>query len=202
MKEIWKSIPGYEGFYEASTKGRIRSVDRIIVLKDRLGNDRPSLYKGKVLSEYEKKYNRANIKGRKQVNLSMACKAKSCDVHRLIAFTFIPNPKNYDTVNHKDGNSLNNCIENLEWISKSENNRHAFKNNLIHTQRLTAQIDLNTGKILKIYPGESEACRRMGVSQGKIRVAIQNNWKLHGFGWKFIDDNEGVTTIEPWIGFK
>src|SRR5574344_417590 len=123
------------------------------------------------------------------------------DVHSIIAITFIDNPLNLDSVNYKDGNPFNNKVDNLEWLSKTDNNRHAFKNNLIHTQKLIAQLDIESGQVLKIFPGEAEACRRMGVSQGKIRRAIQNNWKLHGFYWKYID-NEGVTTIEPWKGFQ
>lgn len=203
MQEIWKPIPGYEGYYEASTKGCIRSVDRTIILKDRLGNDRPSLYKGRILKPCSKTYERSNIKQRFQVALSIDSKLKTWDVHKLIALTFIPNPSNHDTVNHIDGDTFKNHIENLEWISKADNNRHAFRNGLVKTQKLIAQIDPNTMQIIKVYPGESEACRRMGVLQGKIRTAMQNNWKLHGFYWKYVNaDDEGVTTIEPWLGIK
>jgi hypothetical protein len=199
MKEIWRNIPGYENYYEASNTGLIRSVDRKIILKDRKGNDRPSIYKGRVLKPCKRTYSRSNIKPRLQVVLSVGSKTKSWDVHRLIAITFIPNPYNYDTVNHKDGNPFNNQIENLEWISRAENNRHAFKNGLVNTQKPVAQLDPITKEIIKVYPGESEACRRMGVLQGKIRQAMQKGYKLHGFYWKYIE-NEGVTTIEPWYG--
>jgi len=202
MQEQWKPVPCYEGYYEASTEGKVRSVERVIVLKDRLGNPRPSVYKSKMLKPCERTYKDRNIQPRLQVVLSKDCKPKSMDVHRIIAITFIDNPLNLDSVNHKDGNPFNNKVDNLEWVSKADNNRHAFKNNLIHTQKLIAQIDVKTGEVLKVFPGESEACRRMGVSQGKIRRAIQEHWKLHGFYWKYYVDNEGVTTIEPWKGFQ
>lgn len=203
MKEVWKPIPGYEGFYEASDKGRVRSVERIIVLKDKLGKDRPCVHKSRILKPCERTYIRSNIKPRKQVVLCVHPNKKSYDVHRIIASTFVPNPNNYDTVNHIDGDQFNNTPSNLEWISKADNNRHAFKNNLIHTQKLIAKLDPATKEILKVYPGEAEACRRIGISQGKIRTAMQNNRKLRGFYWKYIDiKDEGVTTIEPWLGFQ
>lgn len=202
MQEQWKPVPGYEGYYEASTEGNIRSVERVIILKDRLGNPRPAVYKSKILKPYARTYKGRNIQPRLQIALSKDCKPKSRDIHRIVASTFIDNPLNLDTVNHKDGNPFNNRVENLEWLSKADNNRHAFINNLIHTQKLIAQIDAKTGKVLKVFPGESEACRRMGVKQGKIRVAIQKNWKVRGFRWDYYVDNEGVTTIEPWKGFQ
>ena len=201
MKEIWKTIPGYEGSYEASTMGSIRSIERIIILKDKKGKDRPCVFKGRILKPCKKNYKRSNIRQRLQVTLSINSKLKNFDVHKLIAMTFILNIKNVDTVNHIDGNTFNNTVVNLEWVSKADNSRHAFKNNLVKTQKLIAQIDPTTLKIVKIYPGESEACRRMFVSQGKIRRAMQNNWKSHGYYWKYISiEEKGIIEIEPWLG--
>lgn len=201
MQEILKPIPGFEGYYEASSNGYIKSVERKLIQKSRHGGTREVLYKSKILEPYKRKYKRSNIKERLQIVLSKNGETKSYDVHRLIAITFIENPNNYDTVNHKDGDTFNNHVENLEWVTKAENNRHAFKNNLVKTQKLIAQINPITKKVIKVYPGESEACRRMGVKQGKIRKAMQNNWKLRSFNWEYIDINdERVTTIEPWLG--
>ena len=201
MKEIWKTIPGYEGSYEASTMGSIRSIERIIILKDKKGKDRPCVFKGRTLKPCKKNYKRSNISQRLQVALSINSKLRTFDVHKLIAMTFIPNIKNVDTVNHIDGNTFNNTVINLEWVSKADNNRHAFKNNLVKTQKLIAQLEPITLKIIKVYPGESEACRQMFVLQGKIRRAMQNNWKLHGYYWKYISiEEKGIIEVEPWLG--
>ena len=199
--EIWKPIPGYEGYYEASNTGLIRSVPRTIILKTKKLEDRPCEYKSKILKPYLSQHNRSNILPRQQIVLSVDGKTKSLQVHRLIAQTFIPNPNNYETVNHIDGNTFNNTVENLEWVSKVDNIRHSFKNNLVHTQKPVVQIDPKTNEIIKIYPGESEACRRIGISQGKIGRAIRRNGTCRGYKWKYVN-NEGVTTIESWKGFS
>ena len=199
--EIWKPIPGYEGYYEASNTGLIRSVPRTIILKTKKLEDRPCEYKSKILKPYLSQHNRSNILPRQQIVLSVDGKTKSLQVHRLIAQTFIPNPNNYETVNHIDGNTFNNTVENLEWISKVDNIRHSFKNNLVHTQKPVVQIDPKTNEIIKIYPGESEACRRIGISQGKIGRSIRRNGTCRGYKWKYVN-NEGVTTIESWKGFS
>lgn len=203
MKELWKAIPGYENYYEASNLGNVRSIDRTVKQKCRHGGYRTVTYQSKVLKTYNKKYKRSNISQRKQVVLSVNMKTKTYDLHKLIALTWIPNPKKLDTVNHKDGNTFNNNIKNLEWISKADNNRHAFRKGIVKTQKLVAMLDPHTLKIIKVFPGESEACRRIGVSQGKVGRAARENYKSGGYRWKYVNvEDKGVTTIEPWIGFK
>ena len=191
--ETWKSIDGYEGYYEASSYGRIRSIERVIILKDKKGLPRPCIFKGKMLKPYIQKGLRSNIQGRYQVVLSKNGITKSVEVHRVIALTFIPNPFNYETVNHKDGNPLNNSTGNLEWLSKADNNRHAFKNGLIKTEKPVAIIDKN-GVFTQVFKSEADACRQLNVSQGKIGRAIRRNGTCKGK--KFIYYNKPVTTIE------
>jgi hypothetical protein len=107
MSEIWKDIPGYEGKYQASTLGRVRSLKRGLILKGR---------------ELKNKRNRTIP------YLRHGLCGKDWLAHRLIAFVFIPNPENKAEVNHKDGNKQNNRVDNLEWATSSENRIHAFKN--------------------------------------------------------------------------
>lgn len=107
MKELWRNIDGYKGVYQVSSLGRIRSFKNkeTRILKQRI-NSRGYLY----------------------INLSENAKYKSYTVHRLVAIAFLG--KSNLTVNHKNGNKLNNTIENLEWITDLDNRKHAKENNL------------------------------------------------------------------------
>lgn len=195
---MWKQIPGFEGLYEASDDGRIRSVDRDVWIKGKGGSVRRCRYRSRILKPAMKQ--RKTELPRPQVALSKQGRTKTYDVCQLIAMTFISSAEG--TVNHIDGNPLNNRAENLERISLADNIRHAFAHGLIHTQKPVAMLT-DSGSILMAFPGESEACRRIGVSQGKIRKAIINDWRCHGFKWAYIDP-ESATTIEtvPWLGKK
>lgn len=103
--ELWKDIPGYEGFYEASSFGRIRSKERTV---------RNYYCRERILMQSVKHHYL-------YVTLSKDGKTKNIRVHRLIAITFLPNPKHLSDVNHKDENPLNNKVDNLEWCSNSYN---------------------------------------------------------------------------------
>lgn len=109
--EIWKSIVGYEGLYEVSNLGNVRSVDRYV--------NHPkgglSLRKGKLLQPNK------NHQGYYCVLLSKSCKTENRRVHRLVAEAFIPNPDNLPQINHKDEDKSNNIVTNLEWCTCSYN---------------------------------------------------------------------------------
>ena len=109
MNEIWKPVLNYEGYYEVSNCGNVRSIDRIIT--DINGN--AYHYKSKQLKPGK------NKDGYLQVGISKNGKTNSYYIHILVAIAFIPNVDNKPTVNHKDGIKTNNCIENLEWVTKS-----------------------------------------------------------------------------------
>lgn len=110
MNEIWKK---YNESYEVSDHGNVRSVDRLVVKKDR----KSYRIKGKDIKVVS-----ANT-GYSQVSLGR--KIPAILIHRLVAELFIPNPENKKTVNHKDGDKTNNNVSNLEWATYSENNIHA-----------------------------------------------------------------------------
>lgn len=113
--ELWKDINGYEGYYQISSQGNVRSVDRFDGVHDR---------KGTVI--------KPNLKqnGYLQVGLRKHNTRKWFGVHRLVAIHFIENPNNKPQVNHIDGNKQNNTIENLEWVTEKENQTHAAKRGL------------------------------------------------------------------------
>lgn len=112
--EAWLPIEGYEGLYEVSDKGRVRSMMRTVITN--AGLER--YVAGKLLSQ------KIEVGNYRRVSLSKNGKKKTFAVHRLVAMAFLPNRK--DTVNHKDGRPQNNNLENLEWCTAQENMRHAF----------------------------------------------------------------------------
>ena len=118
--EEWRDITGYEGLYQVSNLGRVRSLDRYV----NSGYNTKRFSKGKILSFLLQK------NGYAKVMLSKENTVKNADLHRLVAETFIANPNNKTTVNHKDGNKENNKIDNLEWATQKENNNHAAANGL------------------------------------------------------------------------
>ena len=117
MKEYWVPITGYEGWYEISTAGRIRSVDRVVKFKNGKGSRH---YKGQIL-----KFRYHN--GYAMVNLNKNKVMKEHYVHRLVIENFTLHPKRKPWVNHKNGVKSDNSITNLEWCTPSENNIHAVK---------------------------------------------------------------------------
>lgn len=133
------------------------------------------------------KHNNKQIKPQKNGKgyLRVYIGKKGYFVHRLVAIAFIPNPENKPQVNHKDGNKLNNSVENLEWCTNQENRTHAIKNGLHRCGEQCSYSKLNEKQVLKIlnllYNGQhtvTEISKMFGVSRGTISD-IKNNktWK-------------------------
>ena len=115
--EVWKDIKGYEGIYQVSNLGRVRSLDREITYP----NGKIGLYKGKIIKLKMSKY------GYIVFHFSVGNKKKALSVHRLVAEAFIPNPENKKCVNHLDCNRANNKVSNLEWCTHQENVQYSIK---------------------------------------------------------------------------
>jgi hypothetical protein len=169
-------IPGYEGIYEISTNGDVYSIDRKIIGID--GSVYPK--KGKKLIPAINKVN-----GYYYVSLWKGNKGKSFSVHRLVARLFIPNPDNKPEVNHKDGNRLNPCVTNLEWVTSSENSLHSYRLGF-STQKPKRKLTENDYKdILKRFlTGESFAVilNDFPISAGRLSVnlkALTVKWGNH-----------------------
>ena len=115
MQEVWKPIEGYEGRYEVSNLGRVKSLSRTVINT------------GRVLKE---KYNCFHLKrgGYHSVLLSKDTVKSTIQLHRIVAKAFLPNPENKKVVNHIDGDKLNNRVDNLEWTSHRENSCHYYNN--------------------------------------------------------------------------
>lgn len=131
MKEIWKDIPGYVGYYQVSNKGRVRGLDRVVFNPNRWKKKNGTMkVASRIKSQCRDKY--------KQAILSKNSKLRGFTIHRLVAKAFILNLHNKPCINHKDGNPKNNNVENLEWCTYSENTKHAYKTGLMPS-------DLNAG---------------------------------------------------------
>lgn len=117
QNEIWKDVPRYEGYYQVSNYGRIKSLPRIIVYSD----GRKYFYDGVLLKQ------KHDHGGYCAVELTKNSNLETFKVHRLVATVFIPNPNNLPQINHKDENKDNNCVNNLEWCDAAYNNSYGTK---------------------------------------------------------------------------
>lgn len=184
-KEIWKDVPGYEGLYQVSSKGRVRSMDRIVSYKETT-----QFKKGKILLPM--------IAGANYlyVNLWKNNKRKYVSVHRLVALAFIPNPKGLKQVNHKDEDKTNNNVSNLEWCDAKYNinygnTRKKISEGLIRNNGFSVPIiqkDKN-GCQLSTYASAAEAERLTGICASSIRKVCKKKPKFKtagGFYWEEI----------------
>ena len=118
--ETWKDITGYEGLYQVSDLGRVKSLSRTIYKVD----GTTQTFKDKIIKLC------LITKGYEGTGLTKKGNRESVKVHRLVAIAFIDNPENKPQVNHIDGNKLNNCATNLEWNTNIENMKHAVESGL------------------------------------------------------------------------
>lgn len=184
--EIWKDIKDYEGHYQVSSAGHIRSLNR-----DTTISGTKSIFKGKTL-----KYS-LDGNGYKQLALYNKGERVRMVAHRLVASTFIPNTENKPCVNHINGIKGDNRVENLEWSTQSENIKHAFKTGLSKGSMLgrfgkdhnssKAVIQLSKKDILiEEFESISAASRKLCVNQGNISQCCNNKLKTAGgFKWKY-----------------
>ena len=178
MKEIWKTIEGFEGLYEVSNLGRVRSLDRV----RKAGYGSTANIKGKILAPQ-------NINNRKYltVNLYRNEIGKHYLVHRLVANAFIPNPNNLPEVNHKDENPSNNNVSNLEWCDRKYNNLYgtATERRSRTRGKVVIQCDLNGNEIARHWSAR-EAARLIGKSQAAISRCCIGKYKYaYGYIWKY-----------------
>lgn len=173
---IWKDIPGWEGFYQASNNGKIRSIDRAV--KCRNGAFRKS--KGKVLSGG---FNR--FTGYYTVMLTDGPTRKCRSIHRLVclAFNGLPPSESHQAA-HKDGDKNNNAASNLMWATGKENTSHRYKHGTILFGEDHPLSKLNNSAVMSIrelkkqgYP-TARLAEKFGVSTGTIlEVAVRKTWQ-------------------------
>jgi hypothetical protein len=159
VEEIWKPIVGYEGRYEVSNTGRVRSFhfNKPIILSS-------IVFYGYVI-----------------VSLCILNKKRNRRIHRLVAQAFIPNPLNKPQVNHKDKNKQNNHVDNLEWATNQENVRHSIA--MMNGRGTIFEIGNNKPKAIycsednAVYKSLAEAGRFYKIEKATIKAYIKNGYK-------------------------
>lgn len=156
--EVWKDIEGYKGLYQVSSWGRVKNYRS-----------------GRVLKCDKTTY------GYLRVTLVNNGNIQHQLVHRLVAEAFIPNPENKPQVNHIDENKENNCVENLEWCTRSENMNHGTRNLRASKTNSIPIVCIETGVE---YYGIKECARNMGLHDGNITSVLKGKRK-HTGGYTF-----------------
>ena len=193
IQEIWQDIKGYEGLYQISNLGRVKSFRRF--------NGHHYISREKILTPQKNKY--------LTVRLADGNKTKQYQVHRLVAETFIPNPFNKVYVNHINGNKKDNMVNNLEWCTPKENTIHAYKNNLIKkttdkknkaalnnikkawskTSKKVNQYDLNNN-FIKQWESISSIAKINNYRRCSVTNACNNKKIYKNYIWKYAMEEE------------
>ena len=187
--EIWKDINGFEGIYQISDKGNIRSLDREIICS----NGSVRFQRGTEIKPY------INKQGYRTVVLHNIGKHKMCRICRLVAEAFIPNPQNLPQVNHKDENKANDEKENLEWCTclynLTYNNLHHRRNNK-NNRKSKPVAQIKCGKIIKVFPSIREVERVLGFQNGNISQCCNGKTKTsYGYEWAYLKGSEVIERI-------
>jgi hypothetical protein len=169
----WRPVNGYEGIYEVNRLGQIRNAKRKNIMAQRI-----------------------NKIGYPYVCLNKNNKQTGKVVHRILAIAFLPNPLNLPTVNHIDGNKQNNDLSNLEWVSYSENNKHAYahglKKGITGKVRIAAKpiVAYKDGIFLKEFDCASDATS-LGISTSTIFRCLNKKRKSRkGYEFKYKEENK------------
>lgn len=162
-RERWKSIPNYEGLYEVSNKGKVKSIKRSCILLTTVSNC-----------------------GYERVDLWKNGKKKRYSIHRLVAISFIPNPLNLPMVNHKDENRKNNNVDNLEWCDDKYNVNYgnAKANKIKKVSK--AVVCVETGEV---FNSQSEAMNKKHITGNHITDCCNGRQKTcGGYHWRYANE--------------
>lgn len=178
--EFWMDIPGYEGLYQASTYGRVKSIERNCIRG-----------RGGIQKVTERFLSLANNKGYLICRLYKKGTSKCIRIHRLVGTTFLPKMKpSYVQINHKDENRVNNRVENLEWCDCTYNNNYGTRTDraIAPLRKEILQFDLD-GSLISVYSSLAEASRQTHFSTGNISSCCNGLRKTaNGYIWKYKKD--------------
>ena len=184
--EIWKDIKGYEGFYQVSDCGRIKSLARDIYYQNGIVHRT----KEKILVPVLDK------DGYQYVNLSKNGKRKVMTIHRLVAMAFIPNPENKSQINHKNEVKTNNVVENLEWCEAGYNINYGTRTSRAIQNRRSYKLGDNPSakpvfcvELNKKFDCAKSAQEELGIDRSCVgRVCRGEQKTAGGFHWRYAND--------------
>lgn len=183
--ETWRPVKGFEGLYEVSDFGRVRSLDRTVTKRHQSGTLYEYIEKGIIMAQKLQNTDRFQVSLRKVVDGKSRRYTKY--VHRLVAEAFVPNPKGLDTVNHKNENHHDNRADNLEWMTKAENNRYGT-----HCERVGKALRMSVeqltedGQHVAYFKSMSEAAEATGCSLSSIHACCYGKQQTtQGYRWRF-----------------
>ncbi|PEO38310.1 NUMOD4 domain-containing protein [Bacillus wiedmannii] len=185
-KEVWKDIEGYEDLYQVSNLGRVKSLDRDYI--DSLGRKRTS--KGRTLRP-------VRLNGYQGVSLCREGSDKKERIHRLVAKAFLPIPLFKDTVNHINGIKNDNRVENLEWVTQSENAQHAHDTGLNTSGKSVAMLS-DDGEILKVFPTTVKAGEFLGDKSYRRNISMCARGAAktaYGYKWSYLEEEISIETL-------
>lgn len=185
MKEIWKDVVQFEGYYQVSNLGNVKRLRTEVQSCLKHHNGTKIVKERNLTKKIQNKYY--------SVHLCKNGKSKTIRVHRLVAQAFIPNPNNLPQINHKDENKLNNSADNLEWCTcKYNQNYGTRKYKREHSKVKPIQkIDIKTKEVLDTYFSLSYAAKENNLSFKAISRAATGKVKTSGgYIWKYIGNNQ------------
>ena len=178
-EEIWKDIEGYEGIYQISNYGRVKSLERWVKIGDNKRIIKSGIRTIKI-----------NNSGYNIISLFKDGKEKTCLIHRLVAEAFIPNPENLPEINHKDENKTNNRVDNLEWCTHEYNTKHGTRIERMGLKHRKPVVQLNANnEIIGIFDGAVSAGEKLNIDRRGISKCCRNpKLSLKGHRFKFLED--------------
>ena len=178
--EIWKPVVGYEGLYECSNMGRVKSVDRYV---SHIYEGEYQFIKGRI------RKTKLNNGGYEMLSLFRDGKEKTCLVHRIIAEAFLSNPYNLPEVNHKDECKTNNFVENLEWCDREYNLYYGTRRQRQAEKEMVPVIQYTKdGMLIKKWDSMQSVMDDLGINRGNISNCCSGRCKsVGGYKWKYYD---------------
>lgn len=180
--ETWKDIKNYEGYYQVSNLGNIRSIDRIVKQTNSKNKDKFQYnhYKGVILKTF------INNSGYECITLTKSSKSRNFLVHRLVAEAFLEKTILDSVINHKDENKINNIVENLEWCTPKYNSNYGTNLKRISSKlgKKVYQYDINKN-LINIFNSSKEASFYTKIPDRGIRKACYSNKLYKNYFWSY-----------------
>lgn len=181
---MFKPVPEFEGLYEVSNDGQVRSLDRTVPCSNSVSGVRHTKGRNKKLTD--------DGRGYLITRLSKDGKSRNFFVHRLVAMAFVPNPEGFKIINHIDGNPKNSTVDNIEWCTQQHNVQHGYDEGLNLNKYPVVRLSM-AGEFLGSYDSLIEAVRNLGKTNGSGDICMcckgtNNRVSAYGYRWMYEED--------------